>query len=287
MLQTSGRRNGRKYRTSGYNGYNIDCLDNIQGFCGYPSTAKKRCYYQNPVRNSCDHECSNNQKGNWDKNTGQCSVKKALAKICLVSDKQSNTNTFLRKLYGESMGKKASAIDAAPPPDSAGCIWDSSNQKFMPTTYISVPYNSATIDSGKFQVELMSGKDPWYLATLLTKGCNLKASASMCFGESQLNLTIRGFTFLIIGLLIVCCPCITWYCFFRGKNNTFQNQTNYYNSSQQAQSNTMYQPIAQPPRMTQQQGGYVQPSYPVAQQQYMQPHQQQTQPVAVAYAQQY
>ena len=43
---TSGRNNGAKYRTHGYNGYDIDCLDQgaLRRYCGYPSSAKKSAF---------------------------------------------------------------------------------------------------------------------------------------------------------------------------------------------------------------------------------------------------
>ena len=97
----------------------------------------------------------------------------------------------------------------------------------------------------------------------------------MCFGESQLTLFGRGVMFLTIGLIILCCPCITWYCCFREKKSTPRYNGNYSNAPQ-PQPNTMYRPIVQPPQTVPQQGGYGQPSYPVAQSQpqYMQPQQQ-------------
>ena len=286
---TSGRNNGAKYRTHGYNGYDIDCLDQgaLRRYCGYPSSAKKKCFYQDPVKNTCSNECSSNQKGKWDSKTGQCSVKQALTDICLVSDKENNNDSNLRRLLGKS-SKDTRSVGASAPPDSVGCIWHSSNSQFMPTAYISVPYD-AKGSSESFKVKLMSGKDPWYLGTLLTKGCNRKTSPYMCFGESQLTLFGRGVMFLTIGLIILCCPCITWYCCFREKKSTPRYNGNYSNAPQ-PQPNTMYRPIVQPPQTVPQQGGYGQPSYPVAQSQpqYMQPQQQpvgyaqQQQPVAYA-----
>lgn len=280
IISTSGRRKGRKYRTSGYNGYNIDCLNNINQFCGYPSRAEKRCSYQRPIKNTCKNECTSTQKGKWDTTTGQCQVRKALANICLVSDKENdNTNFRANRLL----------FAASPPPESAGCIWDSSRKTFVPTTYVPVPYDSKDETTRSFQVKLISGKDPWYLATLLTQGCNFASNPSNCFGESQLSLASRGLMFLIFGVGILCCPCITWFCCFREQSKSLGYGTNYSNAPQ-PQTNAMYQPIAQPPKLVQQQGGYNQPSYPVAQPQ--QPVAYAQQPVAyaqqpVAYAQQY
>jgi len=283
---TSGNRRGHRYRTRSYNGYNIDCLDAgvITSNCGSFSRAEMNCYYQAPQKRTCSDECNSVQKGKWNSATGDCQVKSALTSVCLVSDKQNNPQ--LRKLSDTDVS------GASPPPNSAGCIWDSKSASFVPTKYTPVTYGS--ISKQSFNVQLVSGKDPWYLGTLLTKGCNLKTTPSMCFGESPASLGSRGLILLIVGLLILCCPCITWYCFFKEKSG---GSTKNYTSATQAAS---YQPMAQPPQQVQQQGGYMRPpqmiSQPVAyaqptyqQQPVLQPQQQQyvqpQQGMPVAYAQ--
>ena len=282
---TSGNRRGRRYRTSSYNGYNIDCLSswNIQSNCGSFSRAEMVCYYQAPQKRTCSDECSSVQKGKWNSATGDCQIKSALTSVCLVSDKQNNPQ--LRKLSGTGVSS------ASPPPDSAGCIWDSKSTSFVPTKYTPVAYDSSGTQS--FNVQLVSGKDPWYLGTLLTKGCNLEATPSMCFGLSPASLVSRGVALLTVGLLILCCPCITWHCCLKEK---YGGSTKNYSSGTQG---TSYRPLAQPPQQVQQQGGYMQPpamvSQPVAyaqpayQQQPIQPQQQQyvqpQQGMPVAYAQ--
>ena len=158
------------------------------------------CYYQAPQKRTCSDECNSVQKGKWNSATGDCQVKSALTSVCLVSDKQNNPQ--LRKLSDTDVS------GASPPPNSAGCIWDSKSASFVPTKYTPVTYGS--ISKQSFNVQLVSGKDPWYLGTLLTKGCNLKTTPSMCFGLSPASLGSRGLILLIVGLLILCCPCITW-----------------------------------------------------------------------------
>ena len=197
------------------------------------------CYYQAPQKRTCSDECNSVQKGKWNSATGDCQVKSALTSVCLVSDKQNNPQ--LRKLSDTDVS------GASPPPNSAGCIWDSKSASFVPTKYTPVTYGS--ISKQSFNVQLVSGKDPWYLGTLLTKGCNLKTTPSMCFGESPASLGSRGLILLIVGLLILCCPCLIWYCFFRDKSS---GSTKNYSSATQAAS---YQPLAQPPQQMQQQEG--------------------------------
>ena len=83
---------------------------------------------------------------------------------CLSCIRQTKQPTVAKIKHGKGVSI------ASPPPDSAGCIWDSKSTSFVPTKYTPVAYDSITKQS--FNVQLVSGKDPWYLGTLLTKGCN-------------------------------------------------------------------------------------------------------------------
>ena len=116
--------------------------------------AEMKCYYQAPQKRTCSDECKSVQKGKWNSATGDCQVKSALTGVCLVSDKQNNPQ--LRKLSGKDVS------GGSPPPNSAGCIWDSKSSNFVPAKYTPVAYDSITKQS--FNVQLVSGKDPWYLA---------------------------------------------------------------------------------------------------------------------------
>jgi hypothetical protein len=110
------------------------------------------------------------------------------------------------------------------------------------------------------QVSVFNSEDPTLLGALITSGCNLGSNPSHCFGLTQGQMFVRGLAFLVVGLVIVCCPCVAlclcakgcqaMMCPSRQSNQQGYNQVpnnqggmNQYPTAQPAQQ---YVPIAQP-----------------------------------------
>ena len=210
---SSSRSRGRIYDK--YTNYMHSCSLDAYRYCGAGSSYKQVCYVQAPNYNTCKKTCEVSNKGLWDTVSGTCRLKQALTSMCAAVE-------------------SANPLSAAVNPDKAdaGCDWDPVTKSFTLGQYKVIPEDSIEKVT-QFEVQVMSKKDPYYLGTKMTNGCALMStSPPNCFGTPRGTLLTIGFSMVIIGGLIIVCPCITYKCF---------------KSSKTPAPNTNYQQIASAP----------------------------------------
>ena len=209
-------RNGRKFDTHTDIGNN--CGIHARRYCGSQSGYTQKCYNQPPVKApSCSTECTSTEKGQWDAASGTCETKQIMDSACLAPS------------------------SPIAPGSTSGCEWDKDAEAFAVGSYKAIPYDSKTPSTYDISIKLMSKSDPYYLGTLLTKGCVQSGELSSCFGSTPAELATLGTLLLVVGCLIVFIPCMLYKCCKKKKT---QYQPIYRNGPSQQPA---YQPMPQQP----------------------------------------